>query len=150
MTALAAPRPTSSKSTNCYPQIAFKVNGGSKIYAGGMVMLDPDGFARPAAALASNYGIVGVALETADNTSGSDGAIEVVVQCGIFRLVGASLTQAKVGDPMYASDDQTFSGTQGSNEPLVGVLVRYESATDGWVLIPGLLLHLAATLPVAA
>lgn len=114
---------------------SFPVNGGSTIYAGAIVMLDAQRYARPAAALASNGGCVGIALETVDNASGSDGDVEVKCWSGLVELPATSIAQAAVGGLVYASDDDTVDETQGSNEPKVGVLEEVVSSTKGWVRV---------------
>ncbi len=135
MTALAAERLTEAKSTASPPLIAYKVAASTIIYAGSMVMENSAGYAVPAAAAASNKGVVGVAAETIDNSAGAAGALSVRVRCGIFRFVGVDLAQSQVGSKVYASDDQTFSATQATNQPVAGRLTRYEAATDGWIEI---------------
>ena len=117
---------------------SYPVNGGSRIYAGAIVMIDSDGYARPAAALAANKGCVGIAMEEANNTSGSDGTISVRVQSGLVLLTATSIAQANILAKVYASTDNDVDETQGTNEPLVGVLEEFVSSTSGWVRIgPG-------------
>lgn len=133
MTALARNTPRASKGeliTRRYP-----VNAASIIYYGSLVMIDADGMARPAAALAGNLGCVGLCVEPADNTGGADGAKTVLVQCGVFRFPVTSMTAAKIGTKLYASTDNDLSDTQGSNEPLAGTTEQYISATEAWVKI---------------
>lgn len=133
MTALSAAKPRSTKGDGVTK--SFPMNGGSKVYAGSIVMLDAQKYARPAAALASNGGCVGIALKTVDNTSGSDGDVEVPVWSGLVELPATSIAQSAVGTKVYASDDDTVDETQGSNEPLVGVLEEVVSSTKGWVRV---------------
>jgi hypothetical protein len=109
------------------------VNGGSRIYQGAAVMIDPDGFARPAAALASNRGCWGCATKEADNTSGADGAIYVVVQEGEYLFAADTLEQNDVGARAYADDDNTADETQAANAPQLGLVGEYVSATSGWI-----------------
>ena len=55
-------------------------------------------------------------------------------RAGVFEFDAAAISQAKVGDAMYAVDDQTFADTAGvTNHIKVGVLVKYVSATKGWI-----------------
>lgn len=131
MTALSAARATDSKHPGDIQD--FAVAGSTTIYAGGMVMLKSDGYAAPAAASASNQGVIGIALETVNNSAGSDGDLNVKVQEGTFKVAGTTLAQTSVGLRVYAEDDQTVDETQGSNEPLAGILVQVDSATVGWV-----------------
>jgi len=69
------------------------------------------------------------------NTTGADGAKNVRVRRqGVFEFDAASITQAMVGDPMYVVDDHTFDDAAGStNDVKVGILVKYGSATKGWI-----------------
>lgn len=115
-------------------EVAYPVAAAVKIYAGSLVCANGGGFAAPAADT-SGYRLAGVALEQVDNTAGADGAKSVRVRRhGIFEFDAASITQAMVGDSMYAVDDHTFDDAAGpTNDIKVGVLVKYESATKGWI-----------------
>ena len=115
-------------------EVAYPVAAAVKIYAGSLVCANAAGFAAPAADT-SGYRLAGVALEQVDNLTGADGAKSVRLRRhGIFEFDAASITQAMVGDPMYAMDDHTFDDAAGpTNDVKVGVLVKYESATKGWI-----------------
>lgn len=115
-------------------EVAYPVAAGLKIYAVSLVCTNAHGFAAPGADT-SGYRLAGVALEQVDNSGGADGAKSVRVRRhGIFEFEAASITQAMVGDPMYAVDDHTFDDAAGpSNDVKVGVLVKYGSATNGWI-----------------
>jgi hypothetical protein len=130
MTALTADRDTEYREGILQQ---FPVKASTKIYAGSLVCVEgSSGYAEPAANT-SGLQFVGVATETVDNSSGSNGDLWITVRRkGIFRLNASSITQAMVGDIMYAIDDQTFDET-GSNGVVVGRLVRYVSATEGWI-----------------
>ena len=80
----------------------------------------------------------GVVVEECDNSSGSAGDKKVeVYQEGEFELVGSSLTQAMVGDKIYASDNYTITTTS-TNNTLIGRVTEYISATKLMVRIePG-------------
>ncbi len=127
--ALGAARATKSK--NAGPTKSYLMKASTTIYAGGLVMVDSDGVALPAAASASNHGVVGVATVT--KTSASSGTYLITVQEGWFLFGGATLEQADVGVLVYAEDDQTIDETAGANEPLAGMLVEYVGASSGWV-----------------
>ena len=115
-------------------EVEFPVAAATKIYAGSMVCVNAGGYAVPAADT-SGYRFAGVALEQVDNTAGVDGVIMIRLRrSGVFEFDAAALTQAKVGDAMYAVDDQTFADTAGvTNHIKVGALVKYVSATKGWI-----------------
>jgi hypothetical protein len=131
MTALSSDRLTSYREGI---ELDFPVAANTKIYAGSMVCADADGYAVPAADT-SGYRFLGVALEQVDNSAGDDGAKNVRVRrTGVFEFDAASITQAMVGNPMYAVNDQTFDDAAGpTNDIKVGILVKYGSATKGWI-----------------
>lgn len=113
---------------------SIPVGGAETIYNGSLVSLDATGYAVSASDTASTI-FVGVAIEQADNSSGADGAINVKVRrTGVFKLPATSITQAHVGSIMYIKDDQTFDNTSSNLIPC-GRLVKYESATLGWIQI---------------
>ena len=115
-------------------EVEFPVAAATKIYAGSMVCINAGGYVAPAADT-SGYSFAGVAMEQVDNTAGADGVITIRLRrSGVFEFNAAALTQAKVGDAMYAVDDQTFADTTGvTNHIKVGTLVKYVSATNGWI-----------------
>jgi len=115
-------------------EVEFPVAAATKIYAGSMVGVNAAGYAAPAADVSGGR-FAGVALEQVDNSGGANGAkIIRLRRTGVFEFDAASLSQAKVGDAMYAVDDQTFADTAGvTNHVKVGVLVKYVSATKGWI-----------------
>jgi hypothetical protein len=113
---------------------SYPVYRTTKIYKGGLVNINATGYAIAATDTAGLV-CVGVAYETVDNTSGSDGDLWVrVYRAGSFKLAATSITQAMVGQLMYVVDDATMDDTAGStNKVVVGTLEQYESATSGWV-----------------
>jgi hypothetical protein len=115
-------------------EIDYPVAGNTKIYAGSLVCLNGSGYAAPAADTAG-LKFAGVALDQADNTGGADGARKVRLRrTGVFQFEASSITQAMVGDAMYVVDDHTFDDAAGpTNDVRAGVLVKYESATRGWI-----------------
>jgi hypothetical protein len=115
-------------------EVEFPVAAATKIYAGSMVCVNAGGYAAPAADT-SGYRFAGVAMEQTDNSSGANGAETVRLRrTGVFEFDGAALTQAMVGDAMYAVDDQTFANTTGvTNHIKVGTLSKYVSTTKGWI-----------------
>lgn len=131
MTALTRDRATSYREGI---EVEFPVAAATKIYAGSMVCVNASGFAVPAADT-SGYRFVGVAMEQADNSSGANGAEMVRLRrCGVFEFDAASISQAEVGNPMYVANDQTFANAAGAtNDIKVGILVKYVSATKGWI-----------------
>jgi predicted RecA/RadA family phage recombinase len=131
MTALTRDRATAYREGL---EMEFRVAAAAKIYAGSMVCLNAAGYAVPAADT-SGYRFAGVALEQADNSAGADGAQVVRLRrSGVFEFNAANLSQALVGNAVYAVDDQTFADAGGAaNDIKVGVLVKYVAATKGWI-----------------
>jgi hypothetical protein len=115
-------------------EVEYPVAAATKIYAGSLVCVNGDGYAVPAADT-SGYRFVGAAMEQMDNGSGADGDKVVRVRrTGVFEFDAASITQAMVGEAMYAVDDHTFDDAAGpTNDVKVGVLTKYVSATKGWI-----------------
>ena len=115
-------------------EVEYPVAANTKIYAGSMVCADTTGYATPAADT-SGYRFAGVAMEQVDNSGGSDGVKNVRVRrAGVFEFDAVSITQDMVGAAMYAADDHTFDDAAGpTNDIKVGLLVKYVSATKGWI-----------------
>lgn len=131
MSALTRDRATSYREG---VEVEYPVAANTKIYAGSLVCVNSAGYAAPAADT-SGYRFVGAAMEQADNAAGGDGAVSVRVRrTGVFEFDAASITPAMVGDNMYAVDDHTFDDAAGpTNDVKVGQLVKYVSATKGWI-----------------
>ena len=115
-------------------EVEYPVAATTKIYAGSLVCVNGDGYATPAADT-SGYRFVGAAMEQVDHGSGANGDRVVRVRrTGVFEFDAASITQAMVGNAMYAVDDHTFDDAAGpTNDVRVGVLVKYVSAAKGWI-----------------
>jgi len=110
------------------------------IYKGGLVAIDADGYACPAADT-MGLRVVGIADEKVDNSAGSAGDKDVRVRQGcLAKLVATSITQAMLGQIMYVADDQTFDAASTNLVP-AGILVDYVSATSGWILVSPLVHH---------
>lgn len=116
MTTLAAnsPRVFEGGSRNELPMIASDI-----IYEGGAVgIVTGTGHARP---LAAGDRFAGFAEYKADNSAGAAAAINVrVVESGKIQLTVTGVTITDDGQPVYASDDDTFSLS-----PVGGVFVGY-------------------------
>lgn len=103
------------------------------IYKGAIVKTNAAGYLAP---MAAEVGAIaaGVAYEKCDNSGGSAGDVKCkVLRQGVFLFVGVGLVQADLGKPAYASDDQTVSITQATNEVAVGKIVEVISATACYV-----------------
>jgi hypothetical protein len=114
--------------------VEYLVAANTKIYAGSLVCVNAAGYAVPAADT-SGYQLAGVALEQVDNSDGSDGGKTVRLRrTGVFEFDAVSISQSMVGLLMYAADDHTFDDAAGlTNDVKVGLLVKYVSATKGWI-----------------
>ena len=115
-------------------EVDYPVAANTKIFAGSLVGINAAGYAVPAADT-SGFHFAGVAMEQVDNSGGSDGGESVRLRrAGVFEFDAVSITPAMVGTDMYAKDDHTFDDTAGTtNHVKVGQLVKYVSATKGWI-----------------
>lgn len=123
MTTLAAdsPRILEGGDRNEFPVIASDI-----IYEGAAVgLVKSTGLARP---LAANDRFVGFAEQRADNASGAASAINVrVIERGKVRLSVTGATITDVGQPVYATDDDTFVFSPVSGV-FIGFVHRYVSS----------------------
>ena len=100
------------------------------IYRGAAVGDNAAGYNRP---LAAADEFRGFALEKCDNTGGSAGDLNVkVLVRGKVQLAVGSLAITNVGDPVYASDDNTFTLVATSNS-YIGRVHRFISTGVGIV-----------------
>ncbi len=116
----------------------YPVDGGSIIYKGTQVCQNELGFAVPASDTAGLSGVLGIALETRNNSAGNDGDTAVPVRSGcLANLVATSITAAMRGQMMFVVDDQTIDDTAGSTNKIpAGILHVFTSTTQGKVFIP--------------
>lgn len=112
--------------------VSMPVSADVVIYKGALLKIS-DGYVEPCAAeVGANF--AGVAYEAVDNTDGGDGDVSVrVIREGIFKLTSSGLAQTDLDDLVYASDDQTVSTTQASNEQEIGKIAEFVSATEIYV-----------------
>ena len=123
MTTLASnkPRAYEGGSRNDFPVIASDI-----IYEGAAVgVVDASGHARP---LNSADRFVGFAEQKADNSAGAAAAINVrVVESGKIQLSVTGAVITDVGQPVYASDDDTFTLNPASGA-FIGRVHRFVSS----------------------
>jgi hypothetical protein len=120
--AAASPRKLSTGEYQDYPVVASDI-----IYEGAIVGIS-SGYARPIQA-GDTY--LGVAVQTVDNSAGSAGDKNVRVATTIpfvMDVTGVS-DVTSVTLPVYASDDDTLTLTEGSNS-LVGIVLSYISGSS--------------------
>lgn len=111
-------------------------SAGAKIYQGALVGKTATGYARP---LKAGDVVMGFAKDNVDNTNGIDGEKIVDVKAkGKASLFISGITIADIGRKVYASDDNTFTLTEGGNSA-IGKLVRYEKTDYGIVAFDFLL-----------
>jgi len=104
-----------------YPVVASDI-----IYQGAAVGEDASGYSRP---LQAGDPFQGFAQDRADNSTGSAGAVNVRVKPRgriVLDISGVAIT-ANDRPAVYASDDNTFTLTAGSNSP-IGHVSRWISS----------------------
>lgn len=111
-----------------YPMVASDI-----IYKGALVSINSAGYALPAGDNSGDVGVVGIALEQADNSSGSAGDISVKVLSGIViksLATAADVGQTSVGVKATVSDDQTVDiAANTTNDVTAGMITKYVSSS---------------------
>ena len=113
--------------------LSLPVKADAVIYQGALVAVGADGYAIPAKK-AESLRAAGRAEETADNTGGSDGAVNVTVSRGAFIWENSGTNQVAVKDllgPCYMEDDQTVGNLSTGASP-AGIVL---AVTDEGVLV---------------
>ena len=110
------------------------VAASTKIFANSIVAKNASGYAVPASASTSLV-IIGRAVNGADNSAGSAGALSVVVEQGAFDYALAAapnaLSSADVGAVVFAQDDCTISKTdQGGTLSIAGIFLGLYSPAN--------------------
>lgn len=135
MTALAADNNAVQTKGKNLDLKSYLVADNIKIYKNAVVVIDASGYLRPARNTAGEL-VAGIAFEQVDNTvSGhTAGGKSCRVQSnGHFLLLcAATATQAYVGQPIYALDDQTVTATAGTP---AGKVTEYVDSTHVWVYV---------------
>jgi hypothetical protein len=117
-------------------EMTFPVAANTVIPQNNLVCANTSGYAIPCADTAGNR-FVGISKEAADNTGGASGDEWVsAYQQGNFSFSALSITQAQVGSSMYVINGSSIDDATGpTNDVRVGILVKYISATEGWINI---------------
>lgn len=105
---------------------SVSVAASTTIYEGTFVFVTAAGYGTGAIASGANV-YAGVAVETVDNSSGSNGEKTVEVICDKnceFELTLGSAAIADIGDTVYATDNFTITKTSTSNSAM-GVITEY-------------------------
>ena len=105
------------------------VAAATALFKGGMVGLDGSGNAVKAAPAVAT--MRGVAVATADNSTGVAGAISVEVQRGVFLFNQTGLDRTDIGSNVFVVDDNTVGD---SGTLIAGKLLDIEPA-GAWVEI---------------
>lgn len=124
MTTLAAnaPRVYEIGNVNEFPMVASDI-----IFEGAAVGLDGSGNAKPIAA--ANH-FVGFARRKIDNSSGSAGDKKVeVIDEGLIEIPVTGADATKVGDAVFATDDNAFTLTKDTGLARIGYVWRHVSGT---------------------
>lgn len=111
----------------------FPAYGGDVFYGRAIVGVNASGEARPAGS-AGVVALMGLSEERIDNTAGQTG--DQIVQClrGVRRFAVAAATQADIGSPVYAADDNILQLTNAGGELELGQLEAIDA--DGtWIRI---------------
>lgn len=120
MTTLAADNP---RAYQLGDHEEYGVIAADVIYEGAAVGENGSGYARP---LVAGDRFLGFALETANNSAGSAGDIRVRVLSrgrAVLAIAAIGIT-ANDRAPVYASDDDTFTLTRGTNS-CIGAVSRW-------------------------
>lgn len=105
-----------------HPAVASDV-----IYEGAAVGIDTSGNARP---LASGDEFAGFCIAKIDNSTGAAGDKRVRVKAyGLIELDVTGADATKVGEPVYATDDDTFTLTKVTGAVRIGYVHRHVSGT---------------------
>lgn len=122
--------------SNVEPVLAqLPMTGSDTIYQNAAVSADGSSYAAPLTAGNTFYGFADAKV---DNSGGSAGDKNVTVrQRGMVKLdvaAGGTLSgdQSDQGSAVYASDDDTFTGSSTGNTK-IGQIVSHISGTDYWV-----------------
>lgn len=118
MTALSAERSTQRDGVDAVvKQLYYPVAASTKIYAGGLVSRNASGYMVPASS-ALTQAVIGVAMETVDNTSGSNGTKSIRIERGAFWFANSAstdaITVADITNSCFVVDDNVVAKTAGS------------------------------------
>ena len=106
---------------------------GKKVYAGGIVAADANGYATPGAT-ATTLTYLGRAEQTVNNTGGNGALTVIVRRKNIFKWKNSgtdAVVQADLGKSCYIEDDQTVSRTS-TGKSIAGKVLGID--TDGvWI-----------------
>jgi hypothetical protein len=116
-------------------ELAFPVAASEKIFGGALTCVNANGYALEGSDTA---GLIfqGVATARADNSSGLNGDIDIVLRRrGLVKVVmDTAITQANVGDEVFLVDDQTVDLVANvTNNIFCGVIAEYLDTTHAMI-----------------
>ena len=111
--------------------ITVPVKTGVTIEAGGFVLSDATGYAVAGSNLSGGK-FLGIAVHGAVN-AGVSGAVSIkVYRQGLFKMAATSIAVTMQGASMFCNGPATFDDVA-SNNVCVGRLIKFVSATLGWI-----------------
>ncbi|MCH8274212.1 MAG: hypothetical protein IH851_05430 [Armatimonadetes bacterium] len=115
--------------------VSYPVAASTTIYKGALVGVNSIGYVVPMDHATASLTYMGIAEETVDNSSGSDGDVSVRVSktgSGVFADAGTA-TQADIGQTLNVkTDNEVQVGTLSlTNVYAVGTLVALETTSTG-------------------
>jgi hypothetical protein len=135
MVALTTPRLTAKRNGDDFVD---PVLANVRIFQGSLVVLDANGFARPAIT-AVGLKPRGMAKAEANNTGGANSAITVETEKGVFRFenstAGDLIARADIETACFIVDDQTVAKTNGGATRSQAGIVKDVDVSGVWVLI---------------
>lgn len=112
----------------------YKVAASTTIHEGGIVAVNSAGFLVMASDAAS-LTVVGVAEESVDNSSGSNGDKSAKVGKGVYAFNNAAtnaVAQTNVADDGHVADDNTIATTS-TNTVTVGKILELDDDGNVWI-----------------
>ena len=114
----------------------FPVAASTTLYQGAIAALDSS-HNLVHATDAANRRVVGIVAGEVDNSAGSAGDLNAVVETGIFKLANSgtnAVTSAHLGRACFVEDNSIVASSAGTNSVVAGRVVQVD--TDGvWVAI---------------
>jgi hypothetical protein len=123
-----------------FPRIwrTFGVADSAKLYAGGMVGRNASGYLVRAHEAEV---VLGFATDTADNTDGADGDLELEVDSGIANYEnsagGEAVAIEDIGADCYAVDDETVAKTAGGTAQVTDATLTFNGTDTTGLTIAG-------------
>lgn len=119
-------------------KIAALMAAGAVIFAGGLVVKDSTGYAKPGVT-GLGLTVLGRADSYVSNSGGSAGDTTIEVEAGVFKVANSSgideITAADIGKVCYLVDDQTVARTSGGvSRSGAGIVMGVED-TGVWVKV---------------